>query len=73
MEVESGSKQVRYLHLLTEGGQFHWNRKHKREKKKAQQACKGAEQGITLDELQAALKLYARGNRPGSEGLPYEF
>ncbi len=32
----------------------------------AQQACEGTEQGITLDELQAALKL-------GSDGLPYEF
>ncbi len=33
----------------------------------AQQACEGAEQGITLDELQAA-----RGKKPGSDGLPYE-
>ncbi len=39
----------------------------------AQQACKGTEQGITLDELQAALKLSARGKKPGSDGLPYEF
>ena len=39
----------------------------------AQQACEVAEQGITFDELQAALKLSARGNKPGSEGLPYEF
>ncbi len=39
----------------------------------AQQACEGAEQGITLDELQAALKLSARGRKPGSDGLPYEF
>jgi len=39
----------------------------------AQQACEGAEQGITLDELQAALKLSARGKKPGSDGLPYEF
>ena len=29
--------------------------------------------GITLDELQAALKLSARGKKPGSDGLPYEF
>jgi len=29
----------------------------------AQQACEGAEQGITLDELQAALKLSARGKK----------
>ncbi len=33
----------------------------------AQQACEGAEQGIQLDECQAALK------KPGSDGLPYEF
>ena len=39
----------------------------------AQQACEGAEQGITLEELQAALKLSARGKKPGSDGLPYEF
>ncbi len=39
----------------------------------AQQACEGTEQGITLDELQAALKLSARGKKPGSDGLPYEF
>ncbi len=39
----------------------------------AQQPCKGAEQGITLDELQAALKLSARGKTPGSDGLPYQF
>ena len=39
----------------------------------AQQACEGTEQGITLDELQAALKLSARGRKPGSDGLPYEF
>ena len=39
----------------------------------AQQACQGAEQGITLDELQAAVKLSARGKKPGSDGLPYEF
>ena len=39
----------------------------------AQQACEGAEQGITLDELQAAVKLSARGKKPGSDGLPYEF
>jgi len=39
----------------------------------AQQACEGAEQGIQLDECQAALKLSARGKKPGSDGLPYEF
>ena len=39
----------------------------------AQQACEATEQGITLDELQAALKLSARGKKPGSDGLPYEF
>jgi len=39
----------------------------------AQQACEGTEQGITLDELQAALKVSARGKKPGSDGLPYEF
>ncbi len=39
----------------------------------AQQACAGAEQGITLDELQAALKLSVRSKKPGSDGLPYEF
>ena len=33
----------------------------------AQQACEGAEQGITLDELQAALKLSARGKKPGTD------
>ena len=32
-------------------------------------ACEGAEQGITLDELQAALKLSARGKKPGSDGF----
>ncbi len=35
----------------------------------AQQACEGTEQGITLDELQAALKLSARGKTPGLELL----
>ncbi len=39
----------------------------------AQQACESAKQGITLDILQAALKLFARGTKPGSDGLPYEF
>ena len=48
-------------------------KKKKKKKKHAQQACEGAEQGITLDELQAALKLSARGKKPGSDGLPYEF
>jgi hypothetical protein len=38
----------------------------------ARAACEGAEQGITLDELQAALKLSARGKKAGSDGLPYE-
>ncbi len=39
----------------------------------AQQECEGAKQGITLDELQAALKLSVRGKKPDSDGLPYEF
>ncbi len=39
----------------------------------AQQACESTEHGITLDELQAALKMSARGEKPGSYGLPYEF
>ena len=38
----------------------------------AQQACEGAVEGITLDELQLALKQSARGKKPGSDGLPYE-
>ena len=38
----------------------------------AQQACEGTEQGITHDELQAPLKLSARGKKPGSDGLPCE-
>ncbi len=40
---------------------------------KTQRACEGAQQGITLDERQATLKLTARGKKPGSDGLPYEF
>ena len=39
----------------------------------AQQACEGADQGIKLDELQAALRLSARGKKPSSAGYPYEF
>ena len=39
----------------------------------AQQACEGAEDGITLEELHSALKASARGKKPGSDGLPYEF
>ena len=39
----------------------------------AQQACEGAEEGITLEELHSALKASARGKKPGSDGLPYEF
>ncbi len=39
----------------------------------AQQACEVAEQGITLHELQAALKLSARDSKPGSDGLPSAF
>ncbi len=46
---------------------------HRQLPSEAQQACEGTEQGITLDELQAALKLSARGKKPGSHGLPYEF
>ena len=38
-----------------------------------QQACEGTGQGITLEELQAALKLSARGKKQGSDGLTYEF
>ena len=32
-----------------------------------------AEEGITLEELHSALKASARGKKPGSDGLPYEF
>ena len=32
----------------------------------AQQACEGAEEGITLEELHSALKASARGKKPGS-------
>ena len=39
----------------------------------AQQACEGAVEGITLEELHSALKASARGKKPGSDGLPYEF
>ena len=39
----------------------------------AQQACEGAKEGITLEELHSALKASARGKKPGSDGLPYEF
>lgn len=39
----------------------------------AQQACEGAEEGVTLEELHSALKASARGKKPGSDGLPYEF
>ena len=39
----------------------------------AQQACEGAAEGVTLEELHSALKASARGNKPGSDGLPYEF
>ena len=35
----------------------------------AQQACEGAEDGITLEELHSALKASARGKKPGSEVL----
>ena len=38
----------------------------------AQQACEGAAEGITLEELHLALKQSARGKKPGSDGLPYE-
>ena len=38
----------------------------------AQQACEGAAEGITLEELQLALKQSARGKKPGPDGLPYE-
>ena len=36
----------------------------------AQHACEGPEQGITLDELQAALKMSCRGKKPGLDDLP---
>ena len=39
----------------------------------AQQSCEGPEEGITLEELHTALKMSARGKKPGSDGLPYEF
>ena len=39
----------------------------------AQQACEGAEGGLTLEELHSALKASARNKKPGSDGLPYEF
>ena len=39
----------------------------------AQQACEVAEQVIALHELQAALKLSARGRKSGSDSLPSEF
>ncbi len=39
----------------------------------ADQACEGAEQCITLHELQTALKLSARSKKQGSNGLLYEF
>ncbi|KAL3162709.1 hypothetical protein ABBQ38_008750 [Trebouxia sp. C0009 RCD-2024] len=39
----------------------------------AQQACEGPDEGITLAELHSALKASARGKKPGSDGLPYEF
>ena len=39
----------------------------------AQQACEGPEEGVTLEELHSALKASARGKKPGSDGLPYEF
>ena len=38
----------------------------------AQLACEGATEGVTLQELQLALKQSARGKKPGSDGLPYE-
>ena len=39
----------------------------------AQQECEGPHGGITLVELHSALKASARGKKPGSDGLPYEF
>ena len=39
----------------------------------AQQECEGPDEGITLAELHSALKASARGKKPGSDGLPYEF
>ena len=39
----------------------------------AQQECEGPSEGITLAELHSALKASARGKKPGSDGLPYEF
>ncbi|KAL3156110.1 hypothetical protein ABBQ32_012584 [Trebouxia sp. C0010 RCD-2024] len=39
----------------------------------AQQACEGPDEGIPLAELHSALKASARGKKPGSDGLPYEF
>lgn len=37
------------------------------------QACEGPDEGVTLAELHSALKASARGKKPGSDGLPYEF
>ncbi|KAL3156105.1 hypothetical protein ABBQ32_012579 [Trebouxia sp. C0010 RCD-2024] len=39
----------------------------------AQQACEGPDEGIPLAELHSALKASARGKKPGSDDLPYEF
>ena len=39
----------------------------------AQLACEGEDEGVTLAELHSALKASARGKKPGSDGLPYEF
>ena len=39
----------------------------------ARRECEGPDEGITLAELHSALKALARGKKPGSDGLPYEF
>ena len=52
------------------------SQKKKKKKKlpvEAQQACEGAAEGVTLEELHSALKASARDKKPGSDGLPYEF
>ena len=45
----------------------------KKKKKKKKHECEGPDEGITLAELHSALKASARGKKPGSDGLPYEF
>ncbi|KAL0038486.1 hypothetical protein WJX77_008030 [Trebouxia sp. C0004] len=39
----------------------------------AHQDCEGPDEGVTLAELHSALKASARGEKPGTDGLPYKF